>query len=62
MFTSQVWVNGEMDLLREFITTNEFWDVERLNTRLIKDSTFQTSNTQMEILSIEEEAIWRIQL
>jgi hypothetical protein len=62
VFTSQVWVNGEMDLLREFITTNEFWDVERLNTRLIKDSTFQTSNTQMEILSIEEEAIWRIQL
>jgi hypothetical protein len=32
MFTSQVWVHGEMDLTREFITTNEFWDVEGLNT------------------------------
>jgi hypothetical protein len=57
MFTSQVWVNGEMDLTREFITTNEFWDVEGLNTRLIKDSTFQTLETQVEVLSIEEEAI-----
>ncbi len=54
MFTSQVWVNGEMDLIGEFITTNKFWDVEGLNTRLIKDSTFQTSKTQMEVLSIEE--------
>jgi len=32
VFTSQVWVLGEMDPTREFITTNEFWDVERLNT------------------------------
>jgi len=55
-------VNDEMDLIREFITTNEFWDVEGLNTRLIKDSTFQTSETQVEVLFIEEEAMWRIQL
>ncbi len=62
MLTNQVWVNGEMDLIGEFITTNEFWDVEGLNTRLIKDSTFQTLETQVEVLSIEEDTIWRIQL
>ncbi len=48
-----------MDPTREFIKTNEFWDVEGLNTRLIQDSTFQTLETRMEVLSVEEEAIWR---
>jgi hypothetical protein len=31
MFTSQVWVHGEMDPIGEFITTNEFCDVEGLD-------------------------------
>jgi hypothetical protein len=51
-----------MDPTREFITTNEFWDFEGLNIGLIEDSTFQTSKTRMEVLSIEEKAIWRVQL
>jgi hypothetical protein len=51
-----------MDPTREFITTNEFWDVEGLDTRLVKDSTFQTLEIQMEVLSIEEKAIWKMQL
>ncbi len=42
-----------MDPTREFITTNEFWDVEGLNIGLIEDSMFQTSKTQMEALSKE---------
>ncbi len=62
MFTNQVWVHSEMDPTREFITTNEFWDVEGLDTRLVKDSTFQTLEIQMEVLSIEEKAIWKMQL
>jgi len=61
MFTNQVWVHGEMDPTREFITTNEFWDVEGLNIGLIEDSMFQTSKTRMEVLS-KEEAIWKVQL
>jgi hypothetical protein len=32
MFINQVWVHGEMDPTREFITINESWDVEGLNT------------------------------
>ncbi len=32
MFTSQVWVLDEMDPTREFVTINEFWDVEGLDT------------------------------
>ncbi len=62
VFTNQVWVHSEMDPTREFITTNEFWDFEGLNIGLIEDSTFQTSKTRMEVLSIEEKAIWRVQL
>jgi hypothetical protein len=54
MFTNQVWVHGEMDPTREFITTNEFWDVQGLNIGLIEDSMFQTSKTRMEVLSQEE--------
>jgi hypothetical protein len=50
-----------MDPIREFITTNEFWDVEGLDIGLIKDSMFQTSKTRMEVLS-EGEAIWKVQL
>jgi len=62
MFTNQVWVHSEMDPIGEFITTNECWDVDRLYTRLIKESTFQTLKIRMEVLSIEEEASWRMQL
>ncbi len=40
MFTSQVWVHGEMDLTREFITINEFRDVEGLDAWLTEDSMF----------------------
>jgi hypothetical protein len=54
--------DSEMDPTREFIKTNEFWDVEGLKTRLIQDSTFQTLKTRMEVLSSEEETIWRMQL
>jgi len=54
MFTSQVWVHGEMDPIGEFIITNEFWDVERLDTRFTKNSLFQTSKTQVEVLFIKE--------
>jgi hypothetical protein len=50
-----------MDPTREFITTNEFWDVEGLDTGPIDDSTFQTSKIWMEVLS-EEGAIWKMQL
>jgi hypothetical protein len=43
-----------MDPTREFTKTNEFWDVEGLNTRLLEDSMFQTLKTQMEVLSAKE--------
>jgi hypothetical protein len=42
MFANQVWVHSEKDPIGEFITTNECWDVDGLDTRLIKESTFQT--------------------
>ncbi len=57
MFTSQVWVHGEMDPTGEFITTNEFWDVEGLDIGFTKNSMFQTSKTQVEVLYVEEKTI-----
>jgi hypothetical protein len=51
-----------MDPTREFITTNAFWDVEGLDTRLILDSTFQASKIQVEVLPVEKKAICKMQL
>jgi hypothetical protein len=61
MFISQVWVHGEMDPTGEFITTNEFWDVEGLHTKFTKNSMFQTLKTQVGVLFVKGEAIWRVQ-
>jgi hypothetical protein len=51
-----------MDPTRKFITTNEFWDVEGLDTRFTKNSMFQTLEIQVEVLFVKEKAIWRVQL
>ncbi len=59
MLTSQVWVHGEMDPIRELITTNEFWDVERSDTKFTKNSMFQTLEIRVEVLFVKEEAIWK---
>jgi hypothetical protein len=63
VFTSQVWVHGEMDPTREFITTNEFWDVEGFDTCLTKKTPcFKLHKLEWRFLSIEEKAIWKVQL
>jgi hypothetical protein len=46
-----------MDPTGEFITTNEFWDVEGLDIGFTKNSMFQTSKTQVEVLYVEEKTI-----
>jgi hypothetical protein len=48
-----------MDPIRELITTNEFWDVERSDTKFTKNSMFQTLEIRVEVLFVKEEAIWK---
>ncbi len=36
MFTSRIWVHGEMDPIGE-LTTNDFWYVKELDTKITMD-------------------------